>query len=49
MVVLFSCTIFKDLSTGSVVFSVVKEYEHGIHDKAILFTNKCDFVYKDTL
>lgn len=25
---------------------MVKEYEHGIQDKAILFTNKCGFVYK---
>lgn len=28
---------------------MVKEHECGIQDKAILFTNKCGFVYKDIL
>lgn len=49
VVVSFSCIIFKGLCSGNYVFSVVKEHEHGIQDKAILFTSKHGFVYKDIL
>lgn len=40
------CIIFIGVYSKSIKFSVVKEHEYGIHDKAILFTNKPSFVYK---
>lgn len=38
---------FKVLYSKIVVFSLIKDHEHGIQDKAILFADKCEFVYKD--
>lgn len=32
-----------------VVFSLIKDHEPDIQDKTILFTNKCEYAYKDSL